>query len=81
MKAYFSRSSGLLLRIQTSDSGQSMQADFLEYQDFNGIKMPRLSELSSPQFRFEIEIETVEHNVDIPSETFDLPPEIQSQVP
>ena len=43
--------------------------------------MPFLMKMTSPQFSFEIQIDSVEQNIDIPSEKFEFPDEIQKTGP
>jgi hypothetical protein len=57
-----------------------MEVNFSDYRDVEGTKVPFMTEMTSPQFAFEIKLDSIEYNVDIPSDNFDLPQEIKALV-
>ena len=77
---YFSNETGLLVKIVTTQSGQTAETTVKNYKEVDGIKIAHLVEIFTPQMSFTIEIESVEHNTEIPEEKFALPPQIQTLV-
>jgi len=78
IEVLFSKDSGLVRRIITNQNGQNVESTLSDYREVDGIKIPFLMELVSPQFRFEIQTESIEHNVDIPAEKFKIPDELKA---
>lgn len=77
---YFDQETGLVVRIDSIRDGQSITTSFSDYRPVDGIQVPHKIGMSSPQFGFEMTIESVQHNVAIPPEKFELPSEIKAQV-
>ncbi len=78
--ACFDAETHLLTRIRGVRDGQTVDTYMSDYRPVEGILMPHKSEMITPQFTMEFEIESVEINVDIPDETFALPPSVASLV-
>jgi len=76
MTCYFDADSGLLVRADVEQGGQRIQSEISDYREVDGVKVPFKMTMSGSQFRFELLVESVEHNVEIPDETFSLPAEI-----
>jgi len=76
----FDNESHLLTRMVGSRDGQSMQSDFSDYRAIDGVMVSFKSAMYTPQFSFEVKIDSVQHNLDIPAEKFQLPAEISSMV-
>ncbi len=77
---YVDQESGLVVRIDGTRDGQAFTTSFSDYRPVDGIQVPHKVTMSSPQFGFEMTFELVQHNVPIPPEKFELPPEIKAQV-
>jgi hypothetical protein len=75
---FFGVDTGLVLRSISNVNGQYTEVNLSDYREVDGIKIPFLMEMTNPQFNFEFQFESVEHNVDIPAETFELPKEIKA---
>jgi hypothetical protein len=75
---YFSKESGLIRRFISNQGGQFVEMNMSDYREVGSIKVPFFMEMISPQFSFEMQMESVENNVDIPAEKFKLPEEIQA---
>lgn len=74
----FSKDSGLLVQIQTVQDGMPANVNLSDYKEVDGIKIPHKTSMSGGQFDIEITVNSVEHNVDIPEEKFELPAEIKA---
>lgn len=80
LKAYFATDSGLLTRTITTVAGQKTEANYTDYRDVEGIKIPFTMEIFLPQFTISFHNDSVAHNVEIPAEKFELPAEIQAMM-
>jgi hypothetical protein len=75
---FFDKKSGLPREIRSAVRGVSSRSYPSDYREVDGIKMPFKLAISTHQYTVELLLETVEHNVDIPENQFDPPPEIQA---
>lgn len=78
---FMDQETGLVTKVETVREGQTMSTTLSDYREVDGIKIPHKVNMSSPQFAFEITIDSVQHNVPIPPEKFELPAEIKAQLP
>lgn len=75
---YFAKDSGLLLKMETpGEMGMTSEIYPSDYKEVDGIKIAHKTEIDGGQFLIEITIDSIEHNVDIPADRFDLPDEIK----
>lgn len=77
---YFDKETNLLSRIEVNISGQTVQTDFSDYRKVGDVMAAHKMHISLPQFSFDINATSIENNVPIPAETFDLPPDIKAMV-
>ena len=77
MTCYFDKESGLLLKTEVEIEGSAIESTMSDYKETDGIKMPHKVATKGGEFSMEITIESVEHNVDVPKDRFDLPDEIK----
>jgi hypothetical protein len=81
---FYDKTSGLLLRTTTTVSSQlgDIPAEILydDYQKDAGVLSPHHLVNKAAQQEFVIQIQSVETNVDLPKDRFDLPPEVQALV-
>lgn len=80
LTCYFDADTHLLVRMDSVQDFQNIQTRLSDYREVDGVKLPHKMVMSSPQFSFELQIESVEHNVEIPDDKFALPPEIAQMV-
>lgn len=81
---YYDKKSGLLVKTMTTVSSQlgEIKAEIL-YEDFQkdgAVWSPHRMINRAAQQEFVIQIQSVETNVDLPKDRFDLPPEVQALV-
>jgi hypothetical protein len=78
VRLYFSRQSGLLLRLvrytETPLGRNPTQIDFADYRDADGIKVPFRWTFARPGGRFTIQVDQVQQNVPIDDGKFAKPP-------
>ena len=81
---FFDKTSGLLVKTTTTVSSQlgEIPAEILydDYQKDAGVLSPHHLVNRAAQQEFVIQIQSVETNVDLPKDRFDLPPEVQALV-
>jgi hypothetical protein len=77
---YFNDSTHLLVRMIGIQGGMKAQTDISDYRDTGALKQPYRLKVTTPQFSFEFQVDSIEQNVPIPPEKFALPPEIQRLV-
>jgi hypothetical protein len=78
---YFDKESGLLARQMTFVDGQRVLSSFEDYREVDGVMMAhQISSNMGGSVNVAYSYEEVEHNVDIPPETFDFPEEIQKLI-
>lgn len=78
LTAYFDQETGLLVRMVSKLDGQTIETTQRQYEKTtDGLMVARAVEVDTPQLSYDIEVESIEHNVEIPEKTFDFPPEIQ----
>lgn len=75
---WFDRATGLATRLEGMAGGIPVRTELSDYREVDGIKIPFRALISGMQFTFEIAWDSVEHNVEIPAEKFDFPPEIKT---
>lgn len=79
--AYFAKDSGLLLKTEApGEEGATLVQPFGDYKEVDGVKVPHRRGSSGGQFNFTMTFNSVEHNVDIPEETFDPPAMVKSML-
>jgi hypothetical protein len=74
---FFDKESGLLLKTELEVQGLTIVSTLSDYKETDGIKMAHKVATDGGQFGMEITIESVEYNVDVPADRFDLPDEIK----
>jgi len=81
---FFDKTTGLLVKTATTVSSQlgEIPAEILydDYQKDAGVLSPHHLVNRAAQQEFVIQIQSVETNVDLPKDRFDLPPEVQALV-
>jgi hypothetical protein len=75
---YFDKETGLISRREDSVGGQTIQSDVSDYRKVGDVLAPYKLNVSTAQFGFEVTVDSIEDNVDIPSDKFDLPPDIKA---
>ena len=79
--AYFlDQKTHLVLGMEESIDGAVFETRVSDYREVDGVKLPFAITVEGSQFSFEITLESVEHNVEIPDSKFDLPSQIQIMV-
>ncbi len=77
---FFDKKSGLLLKQQqklTEVPGGTETITFSNYKKVNGISVPHKVAIDAVEATFEITFDSIEFNVDIPPDRFDLPEEVK----
>ena len=77
---YFNDATHLLVRMIGIQGGMKAQTDISDYREAGALKQPYRLKVTTPQFSFEFQVDSIEQNVPIPPATFALPPEIQRLV-
>jgi len=84
MTEFYDKTSGLLVKTVTTVSSQmgeiSAEILYSDYQKDGAILSPHHMVNRAVQQEFVIQIQSIEANVDLPKDRFDLPPEIQALV-
>lgn len=77
--AYFDKETGLVQKIEAKNSmGMTIVRPFGDYKEVDGVMVAHQTGSHGGMYKIDITFETIEHNVDIPAETFDFPPEIKT---
>jgi len=75
---YFDRESKLLTRMMTFINGQRLVSNLEDYREVEGVMMAhKVSSDMGGSIKLELSYDEVEHNVDIPVESFEAPEQIQ----
>jgi len=74
---FFDKKSGLLLEMETETEAGTMTITPTDYRDVDGIKIAFKTTVEADMFSIETIVESVEHNVDIAEDRFELPDEIK----
>ena len=78
---YFDNETKLLTRMMTFINGQRLVSQLEDYRDVDGVMIAhKVSNDMGGSISLEFSYDDVEHNVDIPAETFDFPEEIQKLI-
>ncbi len=77
---YFDKETGLISRREDSVAGQSVQSDISDYRKVGNVLVPSKLNVSTAQFGFEVTLDSIEDNVAIPADKFDLPPDIKALI-
>lgn len=75
---YFDKETGLISRREDSVAGQTIQSDVSDYSKVGDVLVPHKLNVSTAQFGFEVTLDSIEDNVAIPADKFDLPPDIKA---
>lgn len=73
IKGFFSKASGLMLKMEAQANTSTVVMEFSDFRDVSGMKMPFKTSMSTPEMGFDMIFDSIEVNVDIPDATFDLP--------
>lgn len=73
----FDKTSGLLLKTEVDVEGFDVEVTLSDYKETEGVKLPHKVLTEGGEYNLEMIIESVEYNVDIPTDRFDLPDEIK----
>jgi hypothetical protein len=74
---YIDKKSNLLTRLEVNVGGQTVQTDFSDYRKVGDILAAHKMHISLPQFAFDIAATSIEDNVAIPPDKFEIPPDIK----
>jgi hypothetical protein len=77
---FFDQETHLILGVEESIDGTLVETRLIDYREVDGIKLPFSISVETPQFSFQVTVESIEHNVEIPDSKFDLPSQIQALV-
>jgi len=77
MTCYFDKKSGLLLKTAMEVGGYDIETTLSDYKETDGIKLPHKMVTEGGEIGMETILESVEYNVDVPKDKFDLPDEIK----
>jgi zinc protease len=78
-QAYFNAMNGLLIRwnkeIQSQEGPVAAEQRFEDYREVDGVKIPFVVSMTTPQFSFTNKVSEVKHNIEIPESKFTKPSE------
>jgi len=80
--SFYDKETGLLVKSVSTVKGQMGDLDvesvLSDYREIDGIKMPFKTTQSAMGNTFTITLESVQHNVDLPADTFAIPAEVKA---
>ena len=74
----FDKETKLLASMEVDLAGQTVRTDFSDYRKVGDVMAAHKMHISMPQFSFDIIATSIENNVAIPAEKFELPPDIKA---
>lgn len=74
---YFDKESGLIIQRESTQDGMPSTATVTDYRKVDGLLLSHKTVISG-MMTFEITYDSIEHNVDLASDRFDLPDEIKA---
>lgn len=80
--SFYDKESGLLVKSVSTVKNQmgdmAVESMLEDYREIDGIKMPFKTTQSAMGNKFTITLESVQHNVDLPADTFEVPSEVKA---